>query len=263
MKKFYFTFKIDQSFNKIMDDFRTVKSQYESITEESALSSVITAYKAAVVAKNDAGKYIDTAQSDPTEVIDDMGYMIGELRTKVEAKGSDLWSNTIIPGTAIKSTKTFNVRSTSGHTSPGNLTFYCVYKDTANKILWFDNVPSNSYVPASNSSSADICARAFCNFRSTVTSTFNGCTVTIPNVDCLTLAEHNTILAQNGTSCTKCGAKDSIGATRDYWSKKTDSTVQTMDGNTGKIGTDFGIGNSSVMLLIALSESTFINALLA
>jgi hypothetical protein len=36
-----------------------------------------------------------------------------------------------------------------------------------------------------------------------------------------------------------------------------------MDGNTGKIGTDFGIGNSSVMLLIALSESTFINALLA
>ena len=127
MKKFYFSFKIDQSFNNIMDDYRTVKSQYDSITEESALGSIQTAYKAAVVAKNDAGKYIDTAQSDPTEVIDDMGYMIGELKTKIEAKGSDLWTNTIIPETAIGSTKTFNVVSTSGHTSPGNLTFYCVY----------------------------------------------------------------------------------------------------------------------------------------
>ena len=263
MKKFYFSFKIDQSFNNIMDDYRTVKSQYDSITEESALGTIQTAYKAAVVAKNDAGKYIDTAQSDPTEVIDDMGYMIGELKTKIEAKGSDLWTNTIIPETAIRSTKTFNVVSTSGHTSPGNLTFYCVYKDTTNKILWFDNVPSNSYVPASNSTSTDFCITAFCNYRSTVTSTFNGCTVTIPNVDCLTLAEHNTILAQNGTSCTKCGAKDSIGATMNYWTKKTSSTVQVMNGATGQVATDFGIGNSSAMLLVEISEETFINALLA
>jgi hypothetical protein len=247
MRKFVITIDTDEYFSLIVAEYKKAKAAFvvaESAEDLATIKSSLSTINTAITTANG---YASRAESDPTELIEEMSGYKGVLEENIIPVASSAWGD-IYNATNIGSTRTFNVRSTSGDNSPGNLTFHCVYKTATNKTLWFINRQSVFY--ASNASTAQTQASSI-RYTATVTSTFNGASVSIANCKTEREAQYNTIVGQNGTAAQVANDR--------YWIINASNGLVPMNTN----GTKYTLGgytSAKIPILVAITEDVFVNA---
>lgn len=134
MRKFVITIDTDEYYSLIVTEYKKAKAAYVTAQSSEDLATIKSSLTTINTAITTANGYVSRTESDPTALIEEMSGYKGVLEENIVPVASSAWGD-IYNATNIGSTRTFNVVSTSGDNSPGNLTFHCVYKSATNKTL--------------------------------------------------------------------------------------------------------------------------------